>query len=258
MAEEEDKARLILEMEESPAGRVQHEVALRQLSTHLKDLSRLEDGPLEVLDAGCWTAEVSMRLAARGHRVTVLEPSACLLREVEERAKRQLPEGCPGLSFLNQRIEDLEGCLAERFDLVICHQTVEFLDDPLRGMEILTRVLRPRGLLSLVFRNRYGEAAYTAVKSGDASAALVALEATTFDGGFGGAPGRLYAPEEISRLLEPLGYTFVGEYGLRVFADHLASSSEDRAALIELEEKAGGEPAFRQAGRLFHLVARKD
>jgi S-adenosylmethionine-dependent methyltransferase len=259
MAEQpEEKARLIAEMENAPASRVQHQVTLRQLLFHLQDLARLQDEPLEVLDAGCWTAEVSLQLTGQGYRVTVLEPSSCLLQEVEERAQRELPAGCPGLSFLNQRIEDLEGCQDERFDLVLCHQTVEYLDDPLRAMEIITRILRPRGLLSLVFRNRYGEAAYAALAERDAAAALAALEATDFSSGFGDKPGRLYAPEELARLLEPLGYTFIGEYGLRVFADYLSGEGGRQDALIELEERVGKEPAFRQAGRLVHLVARKD
>jgi len=255
---EEEKARLILEMEEAPASRVQHEAALRQLEPHLKDLERLEEGPLEILDVGCWTAEVSLRLAAKGHRVTLLEPSSCLLAEVEEKARKEMPRECPGLSFLNQRIEDLEGCQAERFDLIICHQTVEYLDDPLRAMETVTRALRPRGLLSLVFRNRYGEVAYSALKERDTAAALVALEATSFPSGFGEKPGRLYESEEMMRLLEPLGYTLTGEYGLRVFVDHLEGAGAREEDLLELELRVGSLPAFRQAGRLVHLVARKD
>ncbi len=255
---EEEKARLILKMEEEPASRIQHQVALRQLEPHLKDLERLEGGPLEILDAGCWAAEVSLRLAAGGHRVTLLEPSACLLRSVEKRAQRELPGGCRGLSFLNQRIEDLEGCEAERFDLVICHQTVEYLDDPLRAMEVITRVLRPRGLISLVFRNRYGEAVYAALKEKDAGAALIALEADTFHSGFGGKPGRLYEREDMARLLEPLGFSIEGEYGLRMFSDYLAGAGAGEEKLIELEQRAGALPSLRQVGRLLHLVARKD
>ncbi len=258
----DEKARGIIEREGSPVGRVQHEVAWRYLSAHLEELTRMRGGPLDVLDVGCWTGEVSLRLASAGHRVTLLEPSTCLLDTVQARAEREMPQACAGLSFMNQRIEDLESQQAGPFDLVICHETIEYLDDPLRAANIVTRALRPRGLLSLVFRNRYGEVARLLLAEGDAGGAGAAFERETFPTELNRGTGYLYSTRELLRLMEPLGYSAEGEYGLRVFCDYLDCScfaqGDCFSAMADLEERLGREEAFLHMARFIHLVARKD
>ena len=258
----DEKARTIIEREREPASRVQHEVTWRYLSEHLASLTRLNEGPLDVLDAGCWMGEISLRLAEAGHRVTLLEPSTCLLDSVQARAEREMPEACSSLSFMNQRIEDLESCQANDFDLVICHETIEYVDDPLRAFNVITRVLRPRGLLSLVFFNRYGEIANQVLAARDMAAALATFERDTFQTDFNRGTGYLYSTRELLGLMEPLGYTVEGEYGLRVFCDYLDCSDFEQedcfAAMTNLEERMGREQAFLHMGRFIHLVARKD
>jgi S-adenosylmethionine-dependent methyltransferase len=256
------KAQGIIEREESPAGRVQHEVAWRYLSAHLEGLTRLKDGPLDVLDVGCWMGEVSLRLAAAGHRVTLLEPSTCLLDTVQARAEQEMPQACAGLSFMNQRVEDLENHQAGPFDLVICHETIEYMDDPLRAFNIITRVLRPRGLLSLVFLNRFGEVARLLLAERDVAAAASAFERETFPTDLNRGTGYLYSTRELLGLMEPLGYTAEGEYGLRVFCDYLDCSDfglkDCFSAMADLEERLGKEQAFLHMARFIHLIARKD
>lgn len=258
----DEKAQGIIEREGSPCGRVQHEVAWRYLSAHLESLTRLEDGPLDVLDVGCWMGEVSLRLAGEGHRVTLLEPSTCLLDTVQNRAEQEIPQACAGLSFMNQRIEDLENHQAGPFDLVICHETIEYLDDPLRAFNVITRVLRPRGLLSLVFLNRYGEITRRLLAERDMDAARSAFEKDTFPTDLNRGTGYLYSTRELLGLMEPLGYSVEGEYGLRVFCDYLDCAGFDKEdcfpAMVDLEERLGREVAFLHMGRFIHLVAHKD
>lgn len=258
----DDKARAIIEHEREPATRVQHEVAWRYLAEHIEYLTRVTDAPLDVLDAGCWLGDISLRLAEAGHRVTLLEPSTCLLDSVRDHAEREMPRECSSLSFMNQRIEDLETYEANDFDLVICHETIEYVDDPLRAFDIFTRVLRPRGLLSLVFTNRYGMIAHDILAGHDAGAAMSAFEQDTFTTGLNRGTGRLYSAVEILGLLEPLGYALEGQYGLRIFGDYMDCSFFDKDECFEdlasLEERAGREEAFRGMGCFIHLVARKD
>jgi S-adenosylmethionine-dependent methyltransferase len=258
----DQKAESILEKSMAPAARIQNEVAWRYLSIHLRELTRQKEKILDVLDVGCWLAEVSLRLASEGHRVTLLEPSSCLLQSVHEQAEREMPQVCNSISYLNKRIEDLEECQVDDFDLVICHETIEYVDDPLRALQIITRVLRPRGLLSLVFLNRYGEVIYQLMEKRDIQAAVESFDKERFKTDLHKGWGHLYSCEELCRLLDPLGYTIEGEYGLRIFSEYIDRSlleqEETFKKVADLEERAGQEANFRGIGRFVQVIARKD
>ncbi len=258
----EAKAQLLREQAEAPQGRLQTELVWRFLVRHVVARPERERDMLDVLDVGAGLGEISMRLAEGGHKVTLLEPSMCLLETVEAHAREQIPEREPNLYFLNQRIEDLEECEQERYDLILCHETIEYLDDALGALNIISRAIKPRGLLSLVFLNRYGEVAYQALAQGNAQAALASFEKEKFQTEFHSGWGRLYAPEELENLLEPLGYTCENEYGVRVFCDYMDCSMFGEAdcfrGMLEMEERAGSEVPFKYLGRLMQLICRKD
>ena len=258
----EQKAQLIREEAEAPQGKLQAELIWRFLARHIVAKLDRERDVLDVLDVGAGLGETSIRLAEGGHRVTLLEPSICLLETVEARAKEQIPEQQPNLYFLNQRIEDLEECEQERYDLILCHETIEYVDDALGALNIISRAIKPRGLLSLVFLNRYGEVAHQAVAEGNAQGALASFEKERFQTEMHSGWGRLYAPEEMESLLEPLGYTCENEYGIRVFCDYMDCSMFSEAdcfrGMLELEERAGSEIPYNYLGRYMQLICRKD
>ena len=84
----------------------------------------------------------------------------------------------------------------------------------------------------------------------------------TFSTDLNRGTGYLYSTVELLGLMEPLGYTVEGEYGLRVFCDYLDCSDFEQddcfSAMADLEEKVGREQAFLHMGRFIHLVAIKD
>jgi S-adenosylmethionine-dependent methyltransferase len=256
------KARILQEQAAAPPGRLQCELVWRFVTRHIVAKPERERDVLDVLDVGAGLGETSLRLAANGHRVTLLEPSVCLLETVEAKAQSEMPEREPNLFFLNQRIEDMEDCAVEGYDLILCHETIEFVDDPLRALDIITRAVRPRGLLSLVFLNRYGEVARQALEEGAPAAALESFVKEKFQTDMHSGWGRLYSQEEMENLLEPLGYSVEGDYGIRVFCDYMDCSmweGEDCfRGMLELEERAGSELPYKYMGRLTQLIGRKD
>lgn len=255
------KTELRMEMAEAPAGRLQAELAFRYVYRHLEGGIKREGRELNVLDVGSGVGEVALRFAAQGHKVTMLEPQACLLESAQERAREELPERVPGLRFLNERIENLEESISEEFDLIICHETIEYVDDPLRAMNVITRVLRPRGILSLVFLNRYGLIMKKAILEGKPDEARDTFEMEEFATGLHSGRGRLYSDLEMKALIDPLGYDIVGEYGLLVFSDYLDCSlfaeGECFDRLLELEEMAGAESHLKSVARYVQLIASK-
>lgn len=256
----ENKAEILMEMAEAPTTRLEAELAFRFLHRHVEAAMRGSE-ELHVLDVGSGIAEVALRFAAMGHKVTMLEPQACLIRTAEERAREELPERAADLRFLNERIEDLHECEADEFDLIICHETIEYVDDPLKALNVITKVLRPRGMLSLVFLNRYGLIVNQVIKEGKVEEALDTFEREEFDTRLHHGHGHLYSDREMKSLLDPMGYNIEGEYGLLVFADFIDCNLFDEGqcykGMLDLEERAGGEPHLKPIAKFTQLICSK-
>jgi S-adenosylmethionine-dependent methyltransferase len=258
----EEKAELLMEKAEAPTTRLEAELAFRFLGRHIPDILRGdEDRRLNILDVGSGVGEASLRFAALGHRVTLLEPQACLLETAMERAREQALDRTADLRFINERIENLEACLQEDFDLILCHETIEYVDDPLKALNIITRVLRPRGLLSLVFLNRYGLIMDKVLREGNVKEAMDAFDMEEFSTPLHRGKGHLYSDIELRMLLEPLGYNIEGEYGLLVFSEYIDCSLFEPGqcfkGMLELEERAGSEPHLKYVGKYTQLVCSK-
>jgi S-adenosylmethionine-dependent methyltransferase len=257
----EEKTELLMEMADAPITRLQAELAFRYLNRHLESELRRGNGELNILDVGSGVGEVALRFAALGHKVTMLEPQACLLETAEERAREQLPDRSGYMRFLNERIEDLEGHLTDEFGLIICHETIEYVDDPLRAFNVISRVLKPRGTLSLVFRNRYGLIVEKVIEEGNIPEAMNTFEIEEFSTKLHKGHGHLYSDTEIMALLDPLGYNIEGQYGLLVFAEYidcsLFSEGQCYKGMLELEEKAGEEPHLKSISKYVQLICTK-
>ncbi|MEW6554716.1 MAG: methyltransferase domain-containing protein [Actinomycetota bacterium] len=256
----EEKAELLMEKAETPASRLEAELAFRFLCSHLEGTIK-RSGELNVLDVGSGLGEVALRFAATGHKVTMLEPQACLLQTAEERAREQLPDRTGLMRFLNERIEDLECSIEDEFDLIVCHETIEYVDDPLRAFNVITRVLKPRGTLSLVFLNRYGLITRKIIVDENVGEAMDSFEVEEFATDLHSGRGHLYSDDEMIALLEPLGYNIDGKYGLLVFSEFIDCSlfaeGECFKGMLALEERAGQEPHLKGIGKFMQLICSK-
>ncbi|WP_426361981.1 class I SAM-dependent methyltransferase [Streptomyces sp. E-08] len=108
----------------SPRGLLRHDLVERRLRTELPA------SPARILDVGCGTGEMTIRLAAAGHRVTAVDPDPRMLAITAGRLTA-LPE-------LRERVELVEAGIdglslgREAFDGVCCHGVLMYLDEPVR------------------------------------------------------------------------------------------------------------------------------
>jgi ubiquinone/menaquinone biosynthesis C-methylase UbiE len=109
-------------------------------------LSRLAgQAPRRVLDVGCGTGFLALRLAELGHTVTGIDLSPQML----DHARRKAEQAGRQIDF---RVGDAAALESndETYDLVVARHVIWNLPDPERGVAEWLRVLRPGGRLALI------------------------------------------------------------------------------------------------------------
>ena len=211
-------------------------------------------GALQILDAGGGQGQLSLELAALGHRVELCDISANMLALAAERVTA---EGLGDRVTLHQAaVQDFCTHHPGRFDLVLCHAVLEWVADPRALLEALLAVLRPGGLLSLSFYNIHGLAMKNLLRGNFAK---------VMDEDYRGFRGSLTptdppSPEQVTEWLEALELEPVCHSGIRCFHDYLldpALRETAPEAQLALELRLSRQEPFRGLGRYLHLLVRK-
>jgi SAM-dependent methyltransferase len=100
-----------------------------------------------VLDAGCGTAYGAAMMARAGASDVV---GVDMAAEALERAPDEIPAG------VQLEVADLRDLpfADDRFELVVCFEVIEYIENPARALDELARVLAPGGLLIISWPNR--------------------------------------------------------------------------------------------------------
>lgn len=203
-----------------------------------------------LLDFGSGEGYTSAHFAPHND-VTALEPSPDMLsRRVTHPAYRQLEGG----------VECLSAFVDATFDLVLCHNVLEYVDDKAAVLRELTRVLRPGGALSLVKHNRPGRVLQMAVLLDDFDQAHRLLSGE-------GSPTSQFG--EIRYYEDGAAGDWCPELrlescrGLRAFWDLQQRQEKHgdpawQAEMLRLEERVAELEPYRSVAFFHHLVWRKE
>lgn len=240
-----------VEYTSSPWARIRYAVVRKSVT---ESLARLGDGPWRILDVGGGDALDSLPLAAAGHDVTVLDPSASMLSGARARAAAAGLEVHP----IEGGIEQLPGLGA--FDLVLCHFVLQYRADLGSDLAALMGAARSGGLVSVIAPNPASAVLTRLLREGPAEA-LAELgrdtaRTVTFD-------------TEVAKLdvgtvethLTSLGCKVVGRYGGRVANDLVTDDALKHqpgyyADLERLELALCDREPFWRIGAFWQLVAR--
>jgi S-adenosylmethionine-dependent methyltransferase len=240
---------------ETPEGRLRLDLAFANLQDFLPQSTR----SLLALDIGCATGAIAVRLARLGLHVTLLDESLPML-DFAERAARE--------AGVTERVALKHGNAtqfanlfpAASFDVILCHNVLEYVDDPCAVLRCAARALRdPSSVISVLVRNQAGEVLKAAILDGD----LAAENNLTAEWGHEslyGAKVRLFTAGGLQAMLLESSLAVMAERGVRVISDYLpprVSRTDEYKRILELERKLGRRPEFAAIARYTHCLAHR-
>jgi S-adenosylmethionine-dependent methyltransferase len=166
----------------------------------------------------------------------------------------------PQISFCHAEASQLRDLFAaESFDVVVCHNLLEYIGDSPKTVCDIAHVLQRDGVASVLVRNRAGEVLKDAVKSADWELATANLTAPTVVDTLYGNRTSVFAPADLQDLIARAGLDVVAQHGVRVFSDYVAQEKLTDAAfsqIFELESTLGARPDFYAIARYIQVIAR--
>ena len=219
---------------------------------------------VHVVDLGGGTGGLAVQIAGLGHQVTVVDPSPDALASLERRAaEADLTPSVQGILGDAATLLDVVG--PGSADVVICHEVLEVVDEPLQALEAAAAVLVTGGVVSVLAAQRSG-AVFARALAGHLADAHALLDDLPDEpaGGNSRSPSdagpRRFSLVELDELLVEAGFTVTEVRGIRVFTDHISSALVDAEpgaadALQALERAVATRPDFMAVATQLHLLA---
>lgn len=239
---------------QTPEGRLRLDLAVANLHEFLPTAT----GSLQALDIGCGTGALGIPLAQLGFRVTLLDSSLAML----DIAKSGAREAGVAESVVQKHgdASQLESFFKSGlFDVILCHNVLEFVDDPSAVLRDSARLLRnSSSVISVLVRNQPGEVLKAALLDGDLTAAGKNLTAEWGDESLYGGKVRLFTAESLKSMMAASSLRVIAERGVRVISDFLApkiSREDNYERIFELDRKLGKRPEFAAIARYTQCLA---
>ncbi|MDE0120348.1 MAG: methyltransferase domain-containing protein [bacterium] len=220
-----------------------------------EDVPALRGQPMRILDAGGGSGHMAVRLARVGHSVVLCDVSEEMLTKAAQRAAEA--EVAYAIEIRHMPIQEYANITDHRFDLVLCHAVLEWLEDPKSAVRDLARLVKPGGQLSVMFYNRFASLLKRTL-AGDFEAALGDFQTGPIRRG-GGKGATALDYEMVVSWLQEQHLEVKAKAGIRIFHDHVVDKLDDPqrlAQLIGLEKAVCRSEPFASLGQHTHLTCR--
>ncbi|PLC59540.1 tRNA uridine 5-oxyacetic acid(34) methyltransferase CmoM [Photobacterium carnosum] len=233
-------------------GQIRQVVVWQDIEYILQELNGVS--PLQVLDAGGGIGQISQKIAALGHYVTLCDLSSEMLTLAEQEiAKNGLVEQ---YRLVHSPIQEISEHIEAPVDLILFHAVMEWLADPIATLTDLLDNVKPGGVISVMFYNYNG----LLFKN------LICGNLTHIEQGmphrkrFKLQPQQDIKPDDVYQCLTTAGFDIMGKTGVRTFYDYM---QHDRMGdysfeqVLDMEQKLCRQEPFLSLGRYIHVYARK-
>jgi S-adenosylmethionine-dependent methyltransferase len=241
---------------ETPEGRLRIDLAFANLQEFLPQAA----GSLRALDIGCGTGAIAVRLARLGIHVMCMDTSLQML-EFATQAMREAGVAEKVILKQGDAAQLANVFDAGSFDVILCHNLLEYVDDPVAVLSSASRTLRDSSsIISVLVRNRAGEVLKAGIKDGDLAAAEQNLAAEWADESLYGGKARLFAAESLRPMLAAASLAGTVERGVRVISDYLPATvhrNNEYERIFELERKLGKRPEFVAVARYTQCLGQR-
>ena len=239
---------------ETRDGRLRSDLAFANLQEFLPKGAQA----LRALDIGGGTGALAVRLARLGSDVTVLDESPPML-DIARSAAEEAGVS-ERITFQRGDASGLANLVpAKSFDLIVCHNVLEFIHDPGAVLRDVNRVTRDSlSMISVLVRNRAGEVMKGALVNGDLAASERNLTADWGEESLYGGKVRLFTEETVKSMLLDSSFMVRAERGVRIISDYLPpkiSRVDNYDQIFELERKLGRRPEFAAVARYTQWIA---
>ena len=229
---------------DKPWGRMFYDMIFRQL-----DLSN--DIPLKILDFGAGFC-VTANHYSKYHSVTAIEPDKEMI---------DLSIHDNHFDFIHGGIETLSRFADNTFDIVICHNVLEYVSDKEFIFQELARVLKNGGTLSIVKHNLLGRVMAYAVFSDNPKAALDLLDGGDHENNMFGKRDT-YEDEYIIGLGKKCGLSIENLFGIRTFFslsknNDVKYTQEWYEDMLALEMRTCNLDSYKSISFFHHIILQK-
>ncbi len=205
-----------------------------------------------VLDIGGGQGQFSLELAQQSAAVSLCDISA----EMLQLAKDQFAAANLPLTSAQCSLQQVDDFFPGRYDIVLNHAVLEWLEDPFAALPLLTDKVKPGGWLSLMFYNLHGHQ-WRQLMNGRTHAPASANPRLRQEGN---APQHPLDPAAIETHLLQLGLAVKRWRGIRCVHDHMHQKIRDRIGQDKVNQADlafGLQEPYRQFGRYVHFLAQK-
>lgn len=143
-----------------------------------------------VLDIGCGGGLISESLAKKKAKVTGIDENICSIKQAKEHAKISSLK----IKYINQSLDSFFNKNKKKFDLILCLEVLEHVDDVKKTLDKITKLLNPGAILILSTINRNLKSLIFAKIFGEYILNWIPIGTHQFE--------KFLKPEEISELLK--------------------------------------------------------
>jgi S-adenosylmethionine-dependent methyltransferase len=217
--------------------------------------------PLHILDVGGGNGIDAIAFAKQGHTVTLLDQAAEMLADAQHCA--EIENLTETITFCCADLTEIPTLFPEPvFDVLLCHNVIQYVEDPVSMLQAIVSALKPHGIVSLIGGNRYSEAYREALQQRNLHAAQEKLDVTVTQSHTFHQPIRLYTADEVVEWLQHIDCTVIQQYGIRCVFDYISDNAikadpQTFTQIERLEYRLSGRYPYYLLARYFHIVAQK-